>query len=153
MVSSFRRKDGSDLWSMYNASPVFNDKGEHIANITMHTDITDRKQAEQALRKAYDHLEVRVQERTHELNVAVDQLRAEINEHQRTQTNLESSLQELQVIEEELRNNNEMLLDAQKVLDAERQRYQDLFEFAPDGYVVTNKSGLISKLISLQPNY
>jgi PAS domain S-box-containing protein len=139
----FRRKDGSELWSMYNASPVFNDKGEHLANLAMHTDITERKQAEQALRKAYDELELRVQERTQELKIAVDQLRAEINERQRTQADLESSLQELQVIEEELRNNNEMLLDAQKVLNAERQRYRDLFEFAPDGYVVTDINGLI----------
>ncbi|HSB67655.1 MAG TPA: ATP-binding protein, partial [Anaerolineales bacterium] len=50
---------------------------------------------------------------------------------------------ELQVIEEELRNNNDMLLEAQKVLDTERQRYQDLFEFAPDAYLVTDENGKV----------
>ncbi|MGE5123042.1 MAG: ATP-binding protein, partial [Acidobacteriaceae bacterium] len=60
-----------------------------------------------------------------------------------SKTELGSSLQELQVIEEELRNNNELLLEAQKVLDEERQRYRDLFEFAPDAYLVTDKNGLI----------
>jgi PAS domain S-box-containing protein len=48
----FLRKDGSALWSMYSASPMFNDKGEHIANFAMHTDITARKRAEEALHES-----------------------------------------------------------------------------------------------------
>jgi len=28
-------------------------------------------------------------------------------------------------------------------VEAERQRYQDLFEFAPDGYLVTDAQGMI----------
>jgi PAS domain S-box-containing protein len=106
-------------------------------------DITQRKLADLALRRARDELEQRVQERTQELNIANNQLRTEVAERQKAQTKLESSLQELQVIEEELRNNNEMLLDAQKVLDNQRRRYQDLFEFAPDAYLVTDKNGQI----------
>lgn len=106
-------------------------------------DITERKLAEQALRQAHDDLEHKVLERTQELNIANEQLRGKIIEHQTAQNELESSLHELQVIEEELRNNNEMLIDAQKVLDTERQRYQDLFDFAPDAYLVTDGNGLI----------
>jgi PAS domain S-box-containing protein len=106
-------------------------------------DITERKRAEQALRQAHDELEHMVLERTQELNIANEQLRSKIIEHQKAQSELESSLQELQVIEEELRNNNELLVEAQKVLDTERQRYQDLFDFAPDGYLVTDANGLI----------
>ncbi len=106
-------------------------------------DITEHKLAEQALRQAHDELEHKVLERTQELNIANEQLRAKIIEHQKAQNELESNMQELQVIEEELRNNNEMMIDAQKVLDTERQRYQDLFDFAPDGYLVTDGNGLI----------
>jgi PAS domain S-box-containing protein len=35
------------------------------------------------------------------------------------------------------------LLAAQQALEAERQRYQDLFELAPDGYIVTDARGVI----------
>jgi len=106
-------------------------------------DITELKRTERALRQARDDLELKVRERTQELSNANNQLRLEVEQRQKAQYNLETSLQELQVVEEELRNNNEMLIDAQKVLDDERQRYQDLFDFAPDGYLVTDCDGLI----------
>ncbi|MCL4299968.1 MAG: PAS domain S-box protein [Anaerolineae bacterium] len=53
------------------------------------------------------------------------------------------SLHELQVAEEELRVNNEELLAAQQALAAERERYQEFFDFAPDGYLVTDPHGII----------
>ncbi|MFH0863035.1 MAG: PAS domain S-box protein [Candidatus Altiarchaeota archaeon] len=60
----FRRKDGSVLWSSYNASPIFDSSGRHVANLAMHTDITERKkveakikQAEEDLRQTRDYLE------------------------------------------------------------------------------------------------
>lgn len=45
----FRRKDGSELWTMFNASPVLNTNGEHVANFAMYSDITDRKRADNTL--------------------------------------------------------------------------------------------------------
>jgi PAS domain S-box-containing protein len=45
-----RRKDGSALWSWYSARPLFDAHGEHVANLTMHSDVSERKQAEEALR-------------------------------------------------------------------------------------------------------
>ncbi len=56
---------------------------------------------------------------------------------------LRDALEELQVAEEELRLQNEELAAAQEELRAEHQRYVDLFEFAPDGYLVTDAAGLI----------
>ena len=47
----FRRKDGSVLWTIYHATAMFSEAGEHLANIVMHTDITDRKRMEEALSK------------------------------------------------------------------------------------------------------
>ncbi len=106
-------------------------------------DVTERRRAEHALNQARNELELRVQERTHDLNTANVQLRAEVTERQEAQANLETSLEELQVVEEELRNNNEMMIDAQRVLDGERQRYHDLFDYAPDAYLVTDKNGVV----------
>lgn len=51
----FRRKDGSVLWTAYNSTAVYDDEGRHIANIGMHTDITDRRKAEKALQESEKH--------------------------------------------------------------------------------------------------
>ena len=56
---------------------------------------------------------------------------------------LQVSLEKLGVAEEELRQQTEELLVARDALEAERKRYADLFEFAPDAYVVTDAGGII----------
>jgi PAS domain S-box-containing protein len=56
---------------------------------------------------------------------------------------LTATLEELRVKEEELRRKNEELVAVQEVILAERQRYQELFNFAPDAYLVTDAAGLI----------
>ena len=48
----FRRKDGSDLWTIVSTSPLFDQNGGYAGALGMLTDITDRKQAEEALRKS-----------------------------------------------------------------------------------------------------
>ncbi|WP_009630293.1 PAS domain-containing sensor histidine kinase [Synechocystis sp. PCC 7509] len=59
---------------------------------------------------------------------------------------LETALEELRVAEEEMRRQNEQLAIASMQIQSERQRYQDLFEFAPDGYLVTDCAGLIREI-------
>jgi PAS domain S-box-containing protein len=49
----------------------------------------------------------------------------------------------IQLAAEELYQQNEELIQTRNLLEAERQYYQDLFEFAPDGYLVTNAEGII----------
>ena len=56
---------------------------------------------------------------------------------------LQAVLQELQASEEEVRAQSETLAKARQTIEAERQRYQELFEFAPDGYLVTDRAGRI----------
>ena len=48
-------------------------------------DVTERNLAEEALKKAYDNLELRVEERTSELKTANENLQAEINERQKAE--------------------------------------------------------------------
>ncbi|MEB3179871.1 MAG: PAS domain S-box protein [Nostocaceae cyanobacterium] len=52
-------------------------------------------------------------------------------------------LEELQTSQEELRHQNQELIATRQIVEIERQRYQTLFELAPDGYLVTNRQGLI----------
>ncbi len=57
--------------------------------------------------------------------------------------NLQTALEELQVADRELRQQNEQLADAQIELEKERQRYQELFDFAPEGYVTSDPLGVV----------
>jgi PAS domain S-box-containing protein len=58
---------------------------------------------------------------------------------------LHVALEELHVAHEELRQQNEELTDMRLAIEAERQRYQELFDFAPDAYLVTDGAGIITE--------
>jgi len=73
---------------------------------------------------------------------------------------LSTSLEEQAVFEEELRQQNEELSIANENAKLAQQRYEDLFEFAPDAYLVTDVNGIIQevncaaeKLLSLPRKY
>jgi two-component system, cell cycle sensor histidine kinase and response regulator CckA len=55
------------------------------------------------------------------------------------------TLEELHVTTEELQVQNEELLANRQTLELERQRYQELFAFAPEAYLVTNDEGIIQQ--------
>lgn len=62
-----------------------------------------------------------------------------------TISQLHQALEELHTVQEELRRQNEELTLMRDIIEAERQRYQELFEFAPDGYLVTNENAVIQE--------
>ncbi|MEJ6479966.1 PAS domain S-box protein [Nostoc punctiforme UO1] len=73
---------------------------------------------------------------------------------------LRETLEELQVVEEELRQQNEELAIARETAELERRRYQDLFDLAPNAYLVTDVAGIIKEanyvtaaLLSVRQNY
>ncbi|HEY9850754.1 MAG TPA: PAS domain S-box protein [Leptolyngbyaceae cyanobacterium] len=90
-------------------------------------DITERKETEAALKQSRDELVRRAA-----------QLQ-QVNEE------LQDSVEKLEIVEEELRQQNEELLIAHEIAERESYRYQDLFNFAPDGYVVTDANGKIQE--------
>jgi PAS domain S-box-containing protein len=75
----------------------------------------------------------------------VRQCTQQIAQRDRTNQELQTTLEELQVAEEELRQQNEELTATRQLLELERQHYQDLFESAPDGYLVTDVKGNIQQ--------
>ncbi|KOP23963.1 histidine kinase [Hapalosiphon sp. MRB220] len=73
---------------------------------------------------------------------------------------LNTALEELRVAEEEVRQQNEELRNIRYELEVERQRYKELFDFAPDAYLVTNTEGKIleanrtaTSLFKISPKY
>ncbi|MDM0045357.1 PAS domain-containing sensor histidine kinase [Variovorax dokdonensis] len=70
----FWRRDGSAFAVEYSSHPILDGEQVRGAVITF-LDITERKRAEQALQRAKDELEQRVNERTRELSAALGQLR------------------------------------------------------------------------------
>jgi len=64
----WRRRDGSEFWSIVHAKPLYDAGGAHRGSVVAINDITRRKEAEDALRQAHDDLEARVVERTEALS-------------------------------------------------------------------------------------
>ena len=56
---------------------------------------------------------------------------------------LSAAVEELEVSTEEIHGQNEALAEAKKQLDVESARYRELFDLAPDGYLVTDTVGVI----------
>ena len=77
-----------------------------------------------------------------QIEAALLQVNARLEQHSTelavTNEELETTLEELRIAEEELLRQNEQL-------KTEQQRYQDLFDFAPDGYLVTDTAGIIQE--------
>lgn len=72
------RKDGSRLPILLNARAVKNTDGDYVASRSTVIDITDRKQADEALRQSHHRLEEEVRERTAALHLANRRLEAEL---------------------------------------------------------------------------
>jgi PAS domain S-box-containing protein len=81
-----RHKNGDYLHVLSRGFPVRREPGGTVVRIVgTHFDLTERKQGEEALRRAHEELEQRVLERTAELAHANASLRAEISERERAE--------------------------------------------------------------------
>lgn len=85
------RKDGSRFWVNAIVTALRDKDGQLRGFAKVTRDITDRKLAQEALQKAHDELEKRVQERTAELTESNALLIEEIGVRKRTETALRQS--------------------------------------------------------------
>ncbi len=120
--TAYNRKDGTCIPVLVGSALVNETTvSSFILDISaQQAALRERKQAEAAL------LEVNARLEQHGTELAV------------TNEELETTLEELRIAEEELLRQNERLR-------TEQQRYQDLFDFAPDGYLVTDTAGIIQE--------
>jgi len=96
------RKDGSEFYMAASVSQL-EIAGEKVFTI-MCSDITDEVRAEQALRSAHDELELRVRNRTAELEASNQSLQAEIKERRRAEEEIQDLSRRMMRIQEEERN-------------------------------------------------
>ncbi|UCH10449.1 MAG: PAS domain S-box protein [Fidelibacterota bacterium] len=81
-------KKGARRNVLLSAGVVRDPEGKIVHSVSVQRDITQRKRAEEKLQKAHDELELRVTERTSELEDLTKDLRREISERQQAEKNL-----------------------------------------------------------------
>jgi DNA-binding NarL/FixJ family response regulator len=87
---------------------------------------------EQAIRAVQAHLD-RLQQRVAEGLGALDAVLSEAFEE------LRITLEELHTADEERHRQHEELASTRQIVEGERRRYQELFDFAPHGYLLTDR--------------
>ncbi|MEX0998720.1 MAG: PAS domain S-box protein [Thermodesulfobacteriota bacterium] len=88
-----RRKDGSEFPVEIGLAPIHTENGLMI--LASIVDITERKKAEEVLKKSHDELEQAVRERTSDLSEVNEQLQSEIEVRKKTEKALEENLGQL----------------------------------------------------------
>jgi len=112
------RKDGSQFWAAVVITALHDDSGRLRGYAKVIRDITDRKLAEEDLRRAHNLLEMRVQERTVELAASNAALQEQIAECQRMEA----------------------------VLHQEKEFLNTVLENIEDGIVACNAEGVLTLL-------
>ena len=97
----YLHKSGRVVWGRLTASLVRDEAGRPEYNIAVIEDVTERKRAEEALQKAHDELERRVERRTSALERANADLEREVTERRRA----EAEVRAVHAFHEELLNN------------------------------------------------
>lgn len=95
IVELMQTSSGEKRWVRTDKIPYRDENSEIIGVIVFAVDVTERVNAEEALRRARDELEQRVHERTAELASAVDDLRLEMAERKRAEEKVRRQQEQL----------------------------------------------------------
>ncbi len=97
-----RRKDGTTFMARLLSDILRDDEGEPVGVVTTCEDISERDALEKQLRYSRDELDRRVVERTRDLSAAMEQLRGEMEDRERSEEReraLEAQLRQSQKLE------------------------------------------------------
>ncbi|EPX60728.1 multi-sensor signal transduction histidine kinase [Cystobacter fuscus DSM 2262] len=73
---ALRHKDGRSIWTMLSSNPLRDEEGRYTGALATVTDITQRREAEQQVRRLNEELERRIAERTAQLEFSNRELEA-----------------------------------------------------------------------------
>ncbi len=96
------RRDGTPIWASTSVTAQYDEQGEILLLEGVIEDITTRREAEDALRRGRDELEIRVAERTQELVSTNLLLTQEITERKQAEEALQSYTERLEIQNAEL---------------------------------------------------
>ncbi len=119
--------NGNARWVLTTRMPLRDARRQIVGLVGIRRDITERKRAEEALRRAHDELEMRVEERTADLKRVNEQLQAEIAERQRAEEALRQRQRELESLLETNRDLSS-ILDLDQLLRHIAQRVVSLLD-------------------------
>src|ERR1041385_8229582 len=69
-----------------------------------------------------------------------------VGERANVEQQLQEVIHELRVHQEEIRVQNDQLIDAQRSLEQSRDRYANLYDFAPISYVTLDRNGVVLEI-------
>ena len=110
------RKDGSQFWANVITTALYDDNGNLQGFCKVTRDITERKQAQEALQRSNEELEQRVQQRTLQLEDAIKRLKNEIIDRKQAEDKLRRSQGELEQQKNQLEHTLKELQDTQAQL-------------------------------------
>lgn len=140
----------SGLWLHFTAAPLFNNDGEIIGAIETLEDITERRDAENALRKAHSELENLVGRRTEQLAESNQKLEADIKQRAIVESELVKRNAELMHLNEQLSKAQQQLLQSEKLASIGQLAAGVAHEINnPVGYVFSNFGSLESYIQDL----
>lgn len=145
------RKDGSRFWANVILTALKDEEGNLKGFSKVTRDMTKRKQAEEALKKANDALEISVEERTAELKNAISQLQSEIIERQWMEKTLQESQTRLKLINSISTSGIALNMSVEKTIERTLKQLSEYFKTLQVVYSIIDKQGNLTVIHSIEP--